>query len=231
MHQFTLPNTRENEHVVPDPYDNDIYVQHAVLRPASLGLQVGSIMPSPLRNVDPHDSAEKTAADRLRKYRVHELKGELRILRGEFHRHSELSEDGGPDGTLIDQWRYMLDAAAMDWFGCCDHDNGEGREYSWWTTQKLVDRFYVPGTFVSIFSYERSVDYPEVTATFYLENGESDLYRGFFLTELTPLSRSLPIPACCTISWIALMELRLLTPVPPGWGPIGQPSIRYVSQL
>lgn len=161
MHQFTLPNTRENEHVVPDPYDNDIYVQHAVLRPASLGLQVGSIMPSPLRNVDPHDSAEKTAVDRLRKYRVHNSKGELRILRGEFHRHSELSEDGGPDGTLIDQWRYMLDAAAMDWFGCCDHDNGEGREYSWWTTQKLVDRFYVPGTFVSIFSYERSVDYPE----------------------------------------------------------------------
>ena len=49
--------------------------------------------------------------------------------------------DGGADGTLLDQWRYVLDAAAMDWVGCCDHDNGGGREYSWWITQKLTDVF------------------------------------------------------------------------------------------
>ncbi len=69
--------------------------------------------------------------------------------------------DGGDDGTLIDQWRYILDAAAMDWVGCCDHDNGGGREYSWWITQKLTDVFYSPGKFVPMFSYERSVGYPE----------------------------------------------------------------------
>jgi hypothetical protein len=85
----------------------------------------------------------------------------LRIVRGEFHRHSEISMDGGSDGTLIDQWRYILDAAAMDWVGCCDHDNGGGREYSWWITQKLTDVFYSPGKFVPMFSYERSVGYPE----------------------------------------------------------------------
>ena len=33
----------------------------------------------------------------------------------------------------------------MDWVGCCDHDNGGGREYSWWITQKLTDIFYSPG--------------------------------------------------------------------------------------
>ena len=49
----------------------------------------------------------------------------------------------------------------MDWVGCCDHDNGSGREYTWWITQKLTDIFYTPGKFVPMFSYERSVQYPE----------------------------------------------------------------------
>ena len=44
----------------------------------------------------------------LRGYR----KGNLRIVRGEFHRHSEISMDGGNDGTLLDQWRYAIDTAA-----------------------------------------------------------------------------------------------------------------------
>ena len=32
--------------------------------------------------------------------------------------------------------------ASLDWVGCCDHDNGAGREYTWWITQKLTDIFY-----------------------------------------------------------------------------------------
>jgi hypothetical protein len=82
-------------------------------------------------------------------------------VRGEFHRHSEISYDGALDGTLLDQWRYIIDAAALDWVGCCDHDNGGAREYTWWTTQKLTDMFYTPGRFAPMFSYERSVAYPE----------------------------------------------------------------------
>ena len=97
--------------------------------------------------------------------RIHDYRGgaegNLRIVRGEFHRHSEISMDGGNDGTLLDQWRYVLDAAGMDWVGCCDHDNGGGREYSWWITQKLTDVFYAPGKFAPMFSYERSVGYPD----------------------------------------------------------------------
>ena len=38
----------------------------------------------------------------------------------------------GGDGPLIDAYRYLIDAASMDWGGCCDHDNGNGREYPWW---------------------------------------------------------------------------------------------------
>ncbi len=49
----------------------------------------------------------------------------------------------------------------MDWIGDGDHDYGNGREYSWWTTQKAVTLFTLPGHFVPVYSYERSVRYPE----------------------------------------------------------------------
>src|SRR5436190_14530649 len=49
----------------------------------------------------------------------------------------------------------------MDWIGDGDHDFGNGREYSWWTTQKAVTLFTLPGSFVPMYSYERSVRYPE----------------------------------------------------------------------
>jgi len=84
-----------------------------------------------------------------------------RLARGEFHRHTEISNDGGGDGMLMDMWRYGLDAAAMDWIGNGDHDNGGGREYSWWVIQKTTDLFLVPGVFAPMYSYERSVSYPD----------------------------------------------------------------------
>jgi len=62
---------------------------------------------------------------------------------------------------MFDVWRYSLDPAALDWIGCCDHDNGMGREYSWWTTQKLGDIFLLAGRFTPMFDYERSIPYPE----------------------------------------------------------------------
>ena len=60
----------------------------------------------------------------MRAYRLKSAEGPLHIIRGEFHRHSEISPDGGGDGTIRDQYRYMIDTAGMDWVGCCDHDNG-----------------------------------------------------------------------------------------------------------
>jgi hypothetical protein len=97
----------------------------------------------------------------MHEYRL-DLNGEkLQIWRGEFHRHTELSPDGGSDGGLLDMWRYGIDAAALDWIGDGDHDYGSGREYSWWTTQKAVTLFTLPNRFVPMYSYERSVSYPE----------------------------------------------------------------------
>jgi hypothetical protein len=62
---------------------------------------------------------------------------------------------------MIDAWRYLVDASYMDWAGCCDHDNGGGREYTWWWAQKMTDAYHLAGKFVPLFSYERSVRYPE----------------------------------------------------------------------
>lgn len=105
--------------------------------------------------------AERTDIQRMRDYRVQLGDETLQIWRGEFHRHTELSPDGGGDGGLLDMWRYAIDAAGMDWIGDGDHDYGNGREYSWWTTQKAVTLFTLPGHFVPVYSYERSVRYPE----------------------------------------------------------------------
>ena len=109
----------------------------------------------------PDVPAEREDIERMRDYRVQLGDETLRIWRGEFHRHTELSPDGGGDGGLLDMWRYAIDAAGMDWIGDGDHDYGNGREYSWWTTQKAVTLFTLPKHFVPVYSYERSVRYPE----------------------------------------------------------------------
>jgi hypothetical protein len=57
-------------------------------------------------------------------------------------------------------WRYGLDVGALDWIGCGDHDNGNGREYTWWLTQKTTDLYHNAPTFNPMFTYERSVNYP-----------------------------------------------------------------------
>ena len=96
----------------------------------------------------------------MRQYRVDAGGKTYHLLRGEFHRHTEISSDGGGDGSLEDMWRYGLDVASLDWIGCGDHDNGNGREYTWWITQKTTDLYHNAPTFTPMFTYERSVTYP-----------------------------------------------------------------------
>jgi hypothetical protein len=103
---------------------------------------------------------ERAAIKRIQDYRIESGGTKYQLLRGEFHRHTEISWDGGPDGSLEDMWRYAIDVAGMDWIGNGDHDNGAGREYSWWLTQKTTDAYHVSGRFTPMFTYERSVAYP-----------------------------------------------------------------------
>jgi hypothetical protein len=144
-----------------DPYNNDLFAS-TIRLPAVAG-KIETVAGRAAANLAPVAGvkAERDAIARMRAYRLKAGSQTLRLSRGEFHRHSEVSADGGFDGTLLDQWRYIIDAADLDWVGCCDHDNGNGREYTWWMNQKETDLFYAPGRFAPLFSYERSVAYPE----------------------------------------------------------------------
>lgn len=87
---------------------------------------------------------------------------------GDLHRHTEISGDGGFDGTLWDMYRYALDAAELDFIASTDHfygssggmDSPKNRSYDWWRTQKLADAFHVRGRFAPLFGYERSIRWP-----------------------------------------------------------------------
>jgi hypothetical protein len=103
---------------------------------------------------------EREELQRIRNYRMEVGGKKYQLLRGEFHRHTEISWDGGADGSLEDMFRYALDVAALDWIGNGDHDNGAGREYSWWLTQKLTDAYTIKDRFTPLYCYERSVAYP-----------------------------------------------------------------------
>ncbi len=142
---------------------NDLRVSYIAPLDAPGDPQGMDVPPEPPSSRTPPVSHPNEPDDvaRLRSFRL-ELGGKTyRIVRGEFHRHTEISPDGGGDGSLEDMWRYALDAARMDWLGCGDHDNGGGREYTWWLTQKTTDIFHHPPYFAPVFSYERSVRYPD----------------------------------------------------------------------
>ena len=48
----------------------------------------------------------------------------------------------------------------LDWLGNGDHDAGR-REYPWWLIQKTTTIFQLPDAFTPMYTYERSVSYPD----------------------------------------------------------------------
>ena len=103
---------------------------------------------------------EKEDVARIRAFRTSVNGTGYRILRGDFHRHTEISNDGSGDGSIEDYYRYNLDAAEMDTGILTDHNMGGDVEYSWWRTEKSYDLFRIPGRYLPLFGYERSVNYP-----------------------------------------------------------------------
>jgi hypothetical protein len=154
-------HSTDSRNTTPETVHNQIYMSYLDLPGEPVAPK---LVPHDPGKKDPKLVAEAQeeakAVERMRKYRIKSAGKEYRLLRGEFHRHTEISWDGGADGSLEDMFRYALDAASLDWIANGDHDNGAGREYSWWLTQKFSDAFHVPGAFVPMFSYERSVSYP-----------------------------------------------------------------------
>ena len=108
--------------------------------------------------VHPNETADVA---RMRQFRIRIGGKTLRLLRGDFHRHTEYTAHRDGDGLLEDMWRYALDAGRLDWLGNGDHDNGYGHEYHWWQIQKVTDLFHHPPYFVAAQTYERSNRFPD----------------------------------------------------------------------
>jgi hypothetical protein len=158
---LVIIHNTDGRYTTPETIDNQIYLSYIDLpgepvEPKLVPHDPGKKDPKLVKQAE----EERAAVQRIRTYRVTAGGKTYQLLRGEFHRHTEMSWDGGPDGSLEDMFRYAIDCAALDWIGNGDHDNGAGREYPWWLTQKLTDAYHVANVFTPMFTYERSVPYP-----------------------------------------------------------------------
>ncbi len=108
----------------------------------------------------PSEPREQAQVAAIRNYTINARGKTYKVRRGDLHRHTDISRDGSGDGSLFDSYRYMMDAAAMDFYLVTDHNSGDNVEYSWWRIEKSEDMFHLPGFFVTLFGYERNLPYP-----------------------------------------------------------------------
>ena len=149
---ITFPEETVDENVYAGRFEPD----------AAAGIKTGPPQPPPFPDRAAGHDDEPGDVARVRSWRTRVGGKDLQILRGDTHRHTELSLDtrGTPDGSILDFYRYMLDAAAMDFGLISDHQYGAEREYWWWLEEKLADMFHSPERYVAMFGFERSVNFP-----------------------------------------------------------------------
>ncbi|MEK7404954.1 MAG: hypothetical protein AAB225_07585 [Acidobacteriota bacterium] len=89
------------------------------------------------------------------------------LMLGDCHRHTDIRGHSGVDGSVLDTYRYAIDAAQLDFLGTADHNEVLGgrwpdglRDYQWWWTQKAVDLLTHAPVFIGIYSYEHSMARP-----------------------------------------------------------------------
>jgi uncharacterized protein DUF3604 len=152
---ITFPEETVDENVYAARFEPDAALE--------AGLKSGPPVAPPFPDRAPGHDDEKSDVARMRAWRTRVGGKELQILRGDTHRHTELSLDtrGTPDGSILDFYRYMLDSAAMDFGLISDHQYGAEREYWWWLEEKLADMFHSPERYVAMFGFERSIQYPD----------------------------------------------------------------------
>ncbi len=115
---------------------------------------------APAATVNPVHPRESEQVARLQSARIASGGRQLRVFRGDMHRHTDLSFDGDLDGSLWDFYRYTIDAAAFDYSAVTEHNAGDDNEYFWWLIQKSNELFHNPGRFAPLFAYERSLRFP-----------------------------------------------------------------------
>lgn len=121
-----------------------------------------ALKPSAAESVDaaPLQPGEAEDVRRIRAYRVQHDGKTYSIYRGDLHRHTDISIDGAHDGSLLDAYRYGLDAGALDFLATTNHIDGGWDDYDWWMSQKVADQFRIGGRFTTFYGYERSIEFP-----------------------------------------------------------------------
>ena len=82
---------------------------------------------------------------------------------GDVHRHTDVSNcRTGFDGCIVEHFRYAYDMGKLDFLGTSDHtDIGKPYDpYEWWHNQRMADVFNRPGSFHSMYVYEREQKWP-----------------------------------------------------------------------
>jgi hypothetical protein len=137
-----------------------------IYRIYSAPLPPGPETPSPaLQTVAP--GKERPAAAARSRYSTNIGGQRYRLLYGDLHRHTDIRGHNAVDGSVLDTYRYALDAAELDFLGTTDHNQATGgrwpdglRDYQWWWTQKAADMFSNPPAFNGMYGYEHSLATP-----------------------------------------------------------------------
>jgi hypothetical protein len=122
-----------------------------------------------------------------------------RLYWGDFHRHTDISNcRTATDGCVLEQFRYAIDMGKLDMLGTSDHTEAGKlyHPYEWWLNQKMVDAFFVPGFFHSMYAYEREQAWPKGHRNvIFAERGGPVVYiqRANYLAS--PWRAALPLPA------------------------------------
>ncbi len=144
----------------PDQFAQNIWMSYPEIPEKTYDFELSSIPTPSISEKAPMAIKEEKDLEVIRNYRTTCNGKTYRILKGDSHRHSSLSGDGGGDSQLEDSYRYALDASGLDWFSNGDHDNGYN-EYYWNLTQKYTDIFHIADYHTPPFGYERSCRFPD----------------------------------------------------------------------
>jgi len=121
------------------------------------------------------------------------------LVFGDLHRHTDFSNCRcGQDGCVLEHFRYAYDMAELDFMGTSDHTDIVKKldPYEWWQTQRLVDVFYAPGKFNSLYAYEREQKYPwGHRNVVFPQRGGPIVYIKRKLYEASPWSALYPVSA------------------------------------
>ncbi len=143
----------------PYPFIKNNVFSASIVLPAPLSPRMKALPAEPKPPARVHPQEEQRIAA-IQKHRIPWSGRQLRIVRGDMHRHTDISFDGDIDGSIWDFYRYTIDAAGFEYSALTEHNAGDDIEYFWWIIQKSNDLFHYPQRFTPVYAYERSLAYP-----------------------------------------------------------------------